>query len=223
MSAISYLSYLIEPSTPLYGGKDHPSLCKNSAIADGAVANNTALSVTSHVGTHLDMPYHFFEHGQTVEDFAPEFWLFQHPHCIEIQPRDLVIRGELEQALEGVDLSSCDLLMVRTGGCGFRDTSRYTDENYGFHPDVAQMLRQRAPKLRIFGFDSISVSSYAHRMIGREAHRAFLDPSAPILLLEDMDLRSVSSATSFARVIVAPLRLAKCDGLPCTVLGVHRD
>jgi len=39
------------------------------------------------------------------------------------------------------------------------------------------------------GFDSISVSSFQNRMVGREAHRAFLDPKAPILLLEDIDLR----------------------------------
>jgi len=28
-------------------------------------------------------------------------------------------------------------------------------------------------------------------MVGREAHRVFLNPKSPILLLEDMDLREV--------------------------------
>ena len=56
-------------------------------------------------------------------------------------------------------------------------------------------------------------------MIGREAHKAFLDPKSPILLLEDMDLREITERSIIQKLTIAPLRIAKCDGLPCTVIA----
>ncbi len=50
-------------------------------------------------------------------------------------------------------------------------------ENYGFHPKLANFIRKNFPKVRIFGFDSISISSFTDRILGREAHKAFLDPN----------------------------------------------
>ena len=85
--------------------------------------------------------------------------------------------------------------------------------------EIAFYLKAFFPKIRVLGFDSISVSSFQNRIIGREAHKAFLDPKNPILLLEDMDLTNVDKNTKFKRVIIAPLRISKCDGLPCTVIG----
>jgi len=75
----------------------------------------------------------------------------------------------------------------------------------------------------VIGFDSISVSSFANRMLGREAHKAFLNPEKPILLLEDMDLREVNKNTNFKEIIVAPMRIAKCDGLPCTIFAKIKE
>ena len=60
-------------------------------------------------------------------------------------------------------------------------------------------------------------------MIGREAHKKFLNPEKPILLLEDMDLRYIDGDTKVNEIIVSPMRINRCDGLPCTVFGVIDD
>jgi kynurenine formamidase len=57
-------------------------------------------------------------------------------------------------------------------------------------------------------------------MLGRESHKIFLNPKKPILLLEDMDLRDLNKNTKFKEIIVSPIRIANCDGLPCKVFGV---
>ena len=44
-------------------------------------------------------------------------------------------------------------------------------------------------------------------MIGRDAHRAFLNPTSPIILLEDMDLNNISENSKFEQLIIAPLKL----------------
>ena len=58
---------------------------------------------------------------------------------------------------------------------------------------MAFFPRERCPHLRVFGFDSISLSSFAHTKIEQGAHKAFFDHSR-ILLLEDMDLSIVDNS-----------------------------
>ena len=66
--------------------------------------------------------------------------------------------------------------------------------------------------------DLISVSSYSNRNEGRKAHHAFLnsEEGEPILLIEDMKLDVFDL---ISKVIVAPLRIEKADGTPCTVMA----
>ena len=216
-----YLSYIVDESTPTYGNRDQFKRTKQSTIESGDVANNTHISTTSHIGTHIDMPYHFFEHGQTIQDFKADFWFFTQPLIIELTPKDHVIYDELNDALANIpDTNTYDCLIVKTGLCNRRNTTDYGDKNVGFSPKLASIIRNKLPHVRLFGFDSVSVSSFQERMIGREAHREFLNPESPIILLEDMDLTAIYSSTNIQQLIVSPFRIHQCDGIPVTVLAL---
>jgi kynurenine formamidase len=68
--------------------------------------------------------------------------------------------------------------------------------------------------------DVISLTSYAHRPAGREAHRAFLGsdgPGQPIRLIEDMSLAGLHSQP--LEVHVFPLLIRDADGAPATVVA----
>jgi len=213
-----YLSYVLDENTPTYGNRNKFICNKKSSIQNGDIANDSFIQTTVHIGTHIDMPYHFFENGQTIEDFNVEFFNFEKVLFIEHKFNELVIRDELLDILKTTDNKKYfEILIVKTGICYKRDKKEYWETNYGFSPDIAEYLRKKFPNIRVFGFDSISVSSFANRMIGREAHKAFLDPKKPILLLEDMDLRELNRESEIMNIQIAPLRIAKCDGLPCTV------
>lgn len=228
-----FLSYILDSNTPTYGDRNRFEQIKKSDISKGDVANDTSISTTVHIGTHIDMPYHFFEEGQTIENYDADFWRFQQNEIlfveIKIDKGELIIKDELINELDKVKNNSqfsilnSQLLIVKTGICHRRDDEDFWGKNYGFDPKIADYLRENFPKIRVIGFDSISVSSFANRMLGREAHRAFLDPKSPILLLEDMDLREIDNNSNLKEVIVSPLRIAHCDGLPCTVFGVLDD
>ena len=135
---------------------------------------------------------------------------------------DYLIDMAKKNDIGGSDINY-DILIVKTGICNIRDNEKFWKENHGFHGDVYNYLIVNFPSIRIIGFDSISVSSFANRMVGRESHKRFLNPKNPILLLEDMDLRNIDENTKFKEIIVSPLRIAKCDGLPCSVFGVIDD
>ena len=215
-----YLSYLLNEETPTYGNRNKFKNYKKSDISQGDVANDSIIETTVHIGTHIDMPYHFFEDGQTIEDFEIDYFHFENVLFLEINPENLIIKEELIQKLEKItDKNRYELLIVKTGICHKRETKDFWNKNYGFAPSVANYIRSNYPNIRVLGFDSISVSSFQDRMLGREAHRAFLNPEQPILLLEDMDLMKLNKDTVLKKVIIAPLRIAQCDGLPCTVIG----
>ena len=214
-----FLSYILDEQTPTYGDRNKFEQIKKSDISKGDIANDTTISTTVHIGTHIDMPYHFYKDGQTIEDFDTNFWIFTKPLIVEINQDDLIINENLLSQLDSIEDIEYDILIVKTGICNIRDKKEFWNENYGFSPDIAKYLRDNFPSIRVFGFDSISVSSFQERMTGRESHKSFLDPSNLILLLEDMDLRNIDKDTKFKEIIVLPLRISDCDGLPCTVIG----
>ena len=215
-----YLSYLLDENTPTYGNRNQFICEKKSDISKGDVANDSSINTTVHIGTHIDMPYHFFENGQTIEDFGIEYFRFENILFIDMIPNNVIVRDDLINLLKDIDeKNSYDILIVKTGICHKRDKNEFWETNYGFDPSIADYLRNNFPNIRVIGFDSVSVSSFSNRMLGRESHKAFLDPSKPILLLEDMDLTTIDKETKIKKLDIAPLRIAKCDGLPCTILA----
>jgi len=219
---VKFLSHFINQNTPLYGNRGEIKIERISSILNGNVANNTILSSTLHLGTHIDMPYHFFEDGQKLKKFPAEFWVFTKPLIIEIKPKNLIIKDELIQKLKDYR-DEYDLLIVKTGICNIRNSEKFWSENFGFAPELADYIRENFSKIRVFGFDSISVSSFSDRMSGREAHKAFLNPKQPLILLEDMNLLEVDENLKFEKIVVAPLLVEDSDGLPCTVLGIQSE
>ena len=218
-----FLSYVLDKSTPTYGDRNKFNQIKQSDISQGDVANDTVISTTVHIGTHIDMPYHFYENGQTIVDFDADFWICTNPLFVEINQRDLIIAEQLVEKLNAIEDIGYDILIVKTGICHKRETKDFWYANYGFHKNIYDVLISKFPNIKIFGFDSISVSSFQNREMGREAHKRFLNPARPILLLEDMDLRDLGVDTQLKEVVIAPLRIDMCDGLPCTVFGVVDD
>ena len=215
-----FLSYILDKETPTYGNRFEFTIEKSSSIDKGDVANNSCIYTTTHIGTHLDMPYHFYENGQTITSFSPGFWVFNEILFLEIEPEDFIVENEVLNRLDIVkDKEKYELLIIKTGACNIRKERKFWEQNYGFSPKIAEYLKDFFPNIRIFGFDSISVSSFSARDIGRESHKCFLDPSHPILLLEDMDLTQIVNNTRLNKIIVCPLRIANCDGIPCTVFA----
>ena len=218
-----YLSYLLDENTPTYGNRNRFKQIKKSDISKGDVANDTYISTTVHIGTHIDMPYHFYKNGQTIEDFNVDFWVFKKVLFVEITPDSYIFKDELFEKLDSIKDIDYEILIIKTGICDRRKNREFWEKNYGFHPDIYNYLVNNFPKIRVLGFDSISVSSLTDRVLGREAHKRFLNPNRPILLLEDMDLRVLDRSSIIKELIISPLRIAKCDGLPCTILGVLDD
>lgn len=217
-----YLSHTIDDDMPRYGGRLSLEVIKKASSSDGSKAGDCRFTIGSHVGTHVDGPNHFFESGKKVFEYPPEFWIFKSPKVIEVslEPSQTLSLDQLSGKLDG----SCDLLLLKSGWTRSREQDIYFLDNPGIDPEVGLHLRRDHPGIRAVGIDWISLSAYKNRSLGRQAHKAFLDPSGgsdPILPIEDMDLSC--DLRALKEVMVFPLRLSCADSATCTIVGGFDD
>ena len=216
-----WLSHGLGTETPAYGGGQGLVRQSISSIQRGDTANSVSISLPNHLGTHVDVPRHFFDHGRDLLSYPAEEWVFDAPCLVEVElGEDHLIRPE--HVADGL-VPDSDLLLLRSGHQQTRGTDRFWQEGPGLSAELGVWLRSEHPTVRAVGMDMISVTTRLDRAAGREAHRAFLNPDAtgaPILLVEDMDLAKCPDG--LGTVIVAPLRLEEGDGAPVTVVAFPR-
>ena len=211
-----WLSYPLSPETPAYGGGDGLQVLPLTAISRGDTANTLLLTLPNHLGTHVDVPIHFFEGAQDLTSYGASDWIFTAPLLVDVETcnGDLVVPEHLPVDLPG----DTDLLLIRTGHGENRGKDSYWRSGPGLAPELGLWLRAEFPLIRAVGMDLISVTTRSNRDAGRAAHRAFLDPEgvgSPLLLIEDMALEDCPGKLEW--VIVSPLRTVGADGAPVTV------
>jgi kynurenine formamidase len=215
------LSYKIDALTPAYGGKKGFSSVSSSSIKKGNSANTEKWEFPNHLGTHIDFPYHFHQNGQTVEDSPLDFWVFDGEKVqileIDLPEDDLLIKPKHIKN-QKIDFDT-KFLIIKTSFGRYRSEEKYWRYNPGLSIEITEWIKTKFKKLRIIGIDSISISSWQHRDVGRKVHRKMLDPKNPILIIEDMDLSKVNKDTVFKMLYVAPIMVSKSDGGPCTILA----
>jgi arylformamidase len=218
MTSTLYLSYPLSDNTPLFGNAKGISLIADKQRKKGDSCNTMLWSFPNHAGTHIDAPLHFDFQGKSITDFPAGFWIFNQIEILDISGRVSDSQIIIPEDFPVFRLENPDLVLLKTGYHQYRGTDRYTLTPPGVSPKVADWLRRYYPSVSVLGMDLISVSSYANRTIGREAHHSFLNPKSgiPILLLEDLCLEDCGE---LEKVIVVPIRVQNADAAPCTVIA----
>lgn len=211
------LSHVLTAATPVFGGGAGLVIEPRRIMPRGDSCNAVSLSFPNHLGSHVDAPRHFVADGRTVDDYLAGDWVFSRPWLMDIpaEPGEVLTVARFASALTAC--ADADLLLVRTGFESRRGQEDYWAASPAFPPDLAAYLCDRLPSLSAIGFDSISLSSFRHRDLGREAHRAFL--GADLRVFEDMALASVPARGGLEIVVALPLLFDGADGAPCTVIG----
>jgi arylformamidase len=217
-----YLSHPLDVQTPAYGGGEGLEAVATRSMARGDSCNAARWSFSNHLGTHIDFPRHFSDEGKTLDDYPAGFWLFGAVTVVELQGLQPGGRIGVEDLEFETLPAETDLLLLKTGFGSQRGTSLYWENGPVFQPEIAEALRKKCPGIKVLGIDAISVSSWSDRDTGRQAHRAFLAHSRPILLLEDVDFSGINAQSCIERVLISPLRVAGADASPCTVLAEVR-
>lgn len=215
-----YLSHILSPSTPQYGGLGGGiNIVNVKEIPKGDTANTQEWRMSNHLGTHIDAPRHFIANGAPVAAYPAPHWI-----CSKVAVAEVPLsegRLIMPEDISSFPPPDAECILLKTGFEARRETPEYATANPGISPTLAEHLCRTFPLLRFVGMDFISVSSFKDREAGRIAHRILLSPEGrePVLPVEDMSLAPVGVGIRIARMIISPLRVAGSDGAPVTVLA----
>lgn len=201
--------------TPLYPNTPPPIIHSLRSTEKGDAANTSAITFSTHSGTHIDAPLHFCPGGKTISGCLTSDSTFFPAYCIDINKAESeeITVTDLEHCIAPV--KDAEALLIHTGWDAVRlmDPDRYSHDHPWISPEVPQFLREKCPHLRLFGIDQISISSVLHREVGHESHRKFLCEGRPILILEDLNLSDTRIMGSF-RLHIYPFMIDEIDGVP---------
>jgi len=213
------LSHIINSETPTYGNRDKFISEEISCVSDGASANSSKWIFTSnHLGTHIDMPKHFFDEGLTLTDLPIDFWYSDKIQLIDI-PCSKAKLIDIKDLNVEINMDT-EVLLIRTGYEKYRKIEKYWNDNPGLNFSFGVWLRKNRPNVKIIGFDFISLTSWKLVNEGKKAHQVFLDPQDegnPICIIEDMALYKINFKIKL--IIVSPLFVKSANGGPVTVFA----
>ncbi len=213
-----FLSYELSNDLSGYGGGDRIEIEKSRSMCCGDTSNNTVFKMPTHFGTHIDFPFHFSSEGAKSSSYLSQDFVFE-----EVELLELDLRERDSKIIEPADLgptvnTKARLLFIKTFYCEVRDSHLYWENGPGFAPETAAALKKLYPALEAIAFDSISLTNFQNRPLGRVAHKSFLIENN-LLIIEDVDLKLISKDTEIKEVIIAPLRMKDCDGAPATIIA----
>jgi arylformamidase len=201
--ALHDVSIPIRPGMPIY--HDNPGYSKrlDSAIADGATANVTALELGAHTGTHVDGPSHFYD-GAAGTEVLGTGAMVGPCSVVEIADRGLepIDRAALEAAAVP---AGADRVLLKTTNSQLWERDEFTHDFIRLDGSGAEFVLER--KIRLIGIDYLSIGD-------GDAHRALL--AEPVVALEGLDLRRIEPGAYI--LLALPLRLEGTDGAPSRVL-----
>ena len=211
-----WLSHELSPDTPAYGGGTAFKIEDDKNINCGDSCNTVSLKLSNNIGSHVDAPKHFINDGMSIEQYSPNDWIFTQPLLLDVKfdSDNIVLVEHIEAAIPNSQVDA-DFVLLRTGAELYRDKERFWKSPPGFSPEIYSYLQNRFPSFSAIGMDTIS--SFAHRELGREAHRVFL--GAGIRVFEDLKLKDIKSSSKLHSITALPLRFFSGDGAPITIIG----
>lgn len=198
------ISLPLHPRLPTWPDGTGFSLRWTKRIDRGDRVNNSHVSFDVHFGTHVDVPYHYFDTDGRTVDQVPVDSFIGPCTVIDLPGVKEVTMTELSKA--AVDLDT-ERLLIRT------DNSRiWSDDISEFKPDYTAVSTDAArwitrQGLRLVGIDYLSIGNMES---GRDVHRILLE--AGVVVLEGIDL-SLAPPGRY-ELLCLPLNIVGAEGAP---------
>ena len=201
------ITLTLSPELPCWPGDTAFELERVQKIDEGATANVSSLTMSAHMGTHVDAPDHFLNNGKTVEKLALSV-LSGRAYVLNLPEVDLITAAILEQA-EIPPRTRRVLFKTRNSEYWSRQLKDFQTDFVALSPDAAQYLVDRGVKL--VGIDYLSIAPYHQGLV---THQILL--KAGMVILEGLDLSAVSPGRY--TLFCLPLKLAGSDGAPARAI-----
>lgn len=167
--------------------------------ANTGSVNIGKISTSTHMGTHVDAPFHFDDEGKKVLDLPIDLYIGR-ARVIDVSGKESIGRAELENQ----DFGGAERVLLRT--LSRPDSTVFPETFTTLRADIGPLLQERG--VRLIGVDTPSVDPEDSKTM--DAHHSLNDNGVHIL--ENIVLDQV--APGDYELIALPLPLADGDGSP---------
>ncbi len=194
------------PETTVYPGDPTLSVKSVCKVGESSCFGLSEISLSNHMGTHIDFPAHVIKGGNTSSDYTLND-LSGKGIIIEI-PSELSSITRDHVKVKGIYRDS--IVFFKTKNSSIPKTGSFKKDYVYIEPDAAEILVQLGVK--IIGIDYISVDSIENEDL--PSHNTFLKNG--VLIVENLELNGISPGE--CEVQIAPLNIPNMDGLPSRVI-----
>lgn len=199
----------IQPGMPVWPGDPPVVIEPVSSITGGDGCNVSLYHMSSHTGTHIDPPLHFFSDGAPLEEVPLRQMIGS---CFVAD-----LTGA-ETSITPADLEAAEIpphterLLLKT-----RNSELWENPCHAFHPEFIDLSLAGAAwtidrGIRCVGIDYLSIEGPENPEC--PVHRSLL--SSAVVIIEGLDLREIVSGEY--HLLCLPLKTVKGDGAPARVL-----
>lgn len=179
------------------------------SIANGGQTNTSFISMSAHMGTHIDAPDHFLGNGRTIENLPINILCGRvyvlHLPDVPLITADMLVQADIPPRTRRI------LFKTRNSSFWQNQEKRFQTDFTALAPDAAEYLVEHAFKL--VGIDYLSIAPYAN---GRPTHQILL--RAGIIILEGLNLSNVAPGRYTLQCL--PIKLVGSDGAPARAILV---
>ncbi|CAN5642530.1 cyclase family protein [soil metagenome] len=167
---------------------------------------------STHVGTHVDAPYHFQKHGITVEKIPlSRLTIYENIKVLKIEKEDDE-KIEVDD-LRNYDIMKNDTILINTNWILNRALDKYFNKNPGLSEAAAKYLVEA--EINLVGIDGPSIDPATDHDFN--SHRIFSANDIPIIEnLMNLD-KLLNKKFTF---VALPLKLKNCSGSPVRALAI---
>jgi arylformamidase len=196
----------ISEKLPVYPGDPPIQITRTHSLEKGDLFRVSHLSFGTHIGTHIDPPYHFMRDGLPLD---------QVPLEIFIGPARVIDVGAVD-AIDAAVLQRFDLAGVKRLLCKTKN-SRFWQTAIEFQPDFVYLETDAAELLvklgvQLVGIDYLSIEKFNFEQ--PTTHWTLLGNN--VVIVEGLDLSEVPPGDY--ELLCLPLKLKDGDGGPARVV-----
>lgn len=176
-------------------------------IKSGGPADVSKLTLTCHVGTHVDTPSHFIANGKNLDAYPVADWILP-AQVVSIKDSQAVRLSELRQ----LDIRPGEAILFQTDNSriGRCVSGVFTEDYVYITPEVADFLIQK--QIALVGIDYGSVDRFDDG--SQTTHHKLL--GSGIRIVESINLKDIP--TGRYTLFCLPLRISGAEGAPASAV-----
>lgn len=194
------ISVKLDSQTVIYPGTPEVEIVSLKSL--GTRSQLSIITLSSHVGTHLDAPIHAIHGGKTIDQLNLSSFIGECRVVDCSNSSGSISLGDVKR----FKISKGERILFKTSNSK-RGLGKFYGDFIFLSPDAAKYLAEK--KVALVGIDYFSIKQRGSK--DNRPHTELLSKNIPIL--EGIDLSKVKEGNYF--LICLPLKFVGIDGSPC--------